>query len=211
MMPTFPRSPLSFRTAVFPSTGWKAGFPSGAFLDDERLKPAPGMRHPTSSLHPPSPAQRLSRSVSGHQLDSTTVEGYYSSAPGALAQPGFRGSSGPQPLRPARLQAPRSGPDRSPGQRGLLLPGFQRVGRPSRCSIPARSVRAGGMGGAGQDRRLGTLRAEILDRSRQEAVAPQRAGDRPRQQACRIAWAVLPKGAPSSCKKNRRSGVVQPA
>src|SRR5713226_1545275 len=53
MMPTFPRSPLSFRTAGFPQYGWKAGFPSGAFLDDQRLKPAPGMRRPTSSLHPP--------------------------------------------------------------------------------------------------------------------------------------------------------------
>ena len=52
-MPTFPRSPLSFRTAGFPQYGWKAGFPSGAFLDDQRLKLAPGIRHPTSSLHPP--------------------------------------------------------------------------------------------------------------------------------------------------------------
>jgi hypothetical protein len=51
MMPTFPRSPLSFRTAGFPQYGWKAG--CGAFLDDRRLKPAPGMRRPTSSLHPP--------------------------------------------------------------------------------------------------------------------------------------------------------------
>ena len=48
-MPTFPRSPLSFRTAGFPQYGWKAGFPSGACLDGQRLKPA----HPTSSLHPP--------------------------------------------------------------------------------------------------------------------------------------------------------------
>ena len=32
MMPTFPRSPLSFRTACFPQYGWKAGFPSGACL-----------------------------------------------------------------------------------------------------------------------------------------------------------------------------------
>jgi hypothetical protein len=39
MMPTFPRSPLSFRTASFPQYGWKAGFPSGAFLGDRRLKP----------------------------------------------------------------------------------------------------------------------------------------------------------------------------
>jgi len=42
-----------FRTTGFPQYGWKAGFPSGAFLDDHRLKPAPGMRCPTSSLHPP--------------------------------------------------------------------------------------------------------------------------------------------------------------
>ena len=53
MMPTFPRSPLSFRTAGFPQYGCKAGFPSGAFLSDQRLKPAPGMRRLTSSLHPP--------------------------------------------------------------------------------------------------------------------------------------------------------------
>ena len=31
MMPTFPRSPLSFRTAGFPRYGWKAGLPDGAF------------------------------------------------------------------------------------------------------------------------------------------------------------------------------------
>ena len=53
MMPTFPRSPLSFRTVSFPQYGWKAGFPSGAFLGDQRLKPAPGIRRPTSSLRPP--------------------------------------------------------------------------------------------------------------------------------------------------------------
>src|SRR6266566_5298207 len=32
MMPTFPRSPLSFRTAGFPQYGWKAGLSDGAFL-----------------------------------------------------------------------------------------------------------------------------------------------------------------------------------
>src|SRR5580704_8823979 len=53
MMPTFPRSPLSFRTASFPQYGWKADCPSGAFLGDRRLKPAPGIRRPPSSLHPP--------------------------------------------------------------------------------------------------------------------------------------------------------------
>jgi len=53
MMPTFPRSPLSFRTAGFPQYDWKAGFPSGAFLDRQQLKPAPGIRRPSSRLHPP--------------------------------------------------------------------------------------------------------------------------------------------------------------
>jgi hypothetical protein len=33
MMPTFPRSPLSFRTAGFPRYGWKGGISDGAFLD----------------------------------------------------------------------------------------------------------------------------------------------------------------------------------
>src|SRR5262245_15919119 len=32
MMPTFPRSPLSFRTAGFPRYGWKGGISDGAFL-----------------------------------------------------------------------------------------------------------------------------------------------------------------------------------
>ena len=31
MMPTSPRSPLSFRTAGFPQYGWKAGLSDGAF------------------------------------------------------------------------------------------------------------------------------------------------------------------------------------
>jgi hypothetical protein len=38
MMPTFPRSSLSFRTAGFPQYGWKTGFPRGAFLDRRQLK-----------------------------------------------------------------------------------------------------------------------------------------------------------------------------
>ena len=44
MMPTSPRSPLSFRTAGFPQYGWKAGLSGGAFLSPDQLKPAPGMR-----------------------------------------------------------------------------------------------------------------------------------------------------------------------
>jgi hypothetical protein len=38
-------------------------------------------------------------------------------------------------LRPARLLGALCGSDRSPSQRRLLLPGFQRFGRPSRCWI----------------------------------------------------------------------------
>ncbi len=57
MMPTFPQSSLSFRTAGFPQYGCKAGFPSGAFPDRPRLKPAPGIRRPTFSLRPPEPTR----------------------------------------------------------------------------------------------------------------------------------------------------------
>src|SRR4051812_14870711 len=57
MMPTFPRSPLSFRTAGFPQYGWKAGLSGGAFPDRQRLKPAPGMRLLTAGL--PSPFVHL--------------------------------------------------------------------------------------------------------------------------------------------------------
>jgi hypothetical protein len=53
MMPTSPRSPLSFRTAGFPQYGWKAGLSGGAFPDRQRLKPAPGMRLLSAGL--PSP------------------------------------------------------------------------------------------------------------------------------------------------------------
>ena len=44
MMPTSPRSPLSFRTAGFPQYGWKAGLSGGAFPSYSQLKPAPGIR-----------------------------------------------------------------------------------------------------------------------------------------------------------------------
>jgi hypothetical protein len=57
MMPTFPRSSLSFRTAGFPQYGWKAGFPSGAFLDRQQLKPcsrhAPSVDQFASALRAP--------------------------------------------------------------------------------------------------------------------------------------------------------------
>jgi len=61
-------------------------------------------------------------------------------------------------------------------------------------------------------KKLGTLRAQILDRSRQEAVAPQRAGDRaPPTSFARIAWAVLAKGRAFELTRTDDAGVVQPA
>src|SRR6266536_2924067 len=45
---------------------------------------------------------------------------------------GFRGCAGSLLLRPVRLLAPLYESDRSPGHRRLLLPGFRRVGHPSR-------------------------------------------------------------------------------
>src|SRR3954451_5384808 len=53
MMPTFPRPPLSFRTAGFPQYGWKAGLSGGAFPDRQRLKPAPCIRLLAARLPPP--------------------------------------------------------------------------------------------------------------------------------------------------------------
>src|SRR6478672_12154728 len=90
MMPTFPRSSLSFRTAGFPRYGWKVGFPSGAFLDRRQLKPAPGIRCPPSSLHPPFVHLRVNAVIPhcvGPQTRlRTAMEGYYSSTPGVLAR-----------------------------------------------------------------------------------------------------------------------------
>lgn len=73
-MPTFPRSPLSFRTAGFPQYGWKAGVSSGAFP----------VRQPSLSLLPAYAghgsvclrsscitwSQRESRSEPGRRLDN---------------------------------------------------------------------------------------------------------------------------------------------
>jgi len=53
----------------------------------------------------------------------------------------------------------------------------------ARQSLPARAVRAGGLGRADQAEELGAPRAQALDRGGQEAAASQRAGNRARQQA----------------------------
>jgi hypothetical protein len=92
MMPTFPRSPLSFRTAGFPQYGWKAAFQAvpSWMIGGLSLLPACAVRHPVC-IRPScaSWSQRLSRSVSGVGSPTrlrTAVEGHCSSAPGALAQ-----------------------------------------------------------------------------------------------------------------------------
>ena len=89
MMPTFPPSPLSFRTAGFPQYGWKAGMSDRVYPVHRRLKPAPGIRRSLSGL-PPSFAHRVVRvgyPALGRADDSLVCRhgvGWFS-APGALA------------------------------------------------------------------------------------------------------------------------------
>ena len=46
MMPPFPSSPLSFRTAGFPQYGWKAGISDGACPFDYEFFASCGLRPP---------------------------------------------------------------------------------------------------------------------------------------------------------------------
>src|SRR5260370_8925956 len=108
MMPTFPRSPLSFRTAGFPQYGWKAGFPSGAFPDRRQLKPAPCIPRPTSGLDPPFvrlvDTTVVPHCVGPHTRLRTAVEDPYSSAPGGPT-PAYHAPVRPHfvhPIRPPR-------------------------------------------------------------------------------------------------------------
>src|SRR3954452_20862809 len=90
MMPTFPRSPRSFRTAGFPQYGWKAGLSGGAFPDHQRLKPAPGLHLLTPGL--PSPFVHLRVGAVAPYCAGpptgrcTALEGGSPSAPVALAR-----------------------------------------------------------------------------------------------------------------------------
>jgi hypothetical protein len=56
MMPTFPSSPLRFRTASFPRYGSKASLSGTTFLDRLAVKPAPDIPAARPSLCGPSPA-----------------------------------------------------------------------------------------------------------------------------------------------------------
>jgi len=61
MMPTFPSSPLRFRTAGFPRYGSKASISDSTFLSRLAVKPAPGIRASRASLCCPSPASTTAR------------------------------------------------------------------------------------------------------------------------------------------------------
>ena len=104
-MPTFPRSPLSFRTAGFPQYGWKAGLSSSAFPRVAQVKPAPGipcssrrfastlraLRHPIfhpalcqdSGLGGAPPCEELSPLPQRPSLRS----GFYCPSPSTLTRP----------------------------------------------------------------------------------------------------------------------------
>jgi hypothetical protein len=89
MMPTFPRSPLSFRTAGFPRYGWKAGMSGGAFPSITRLSLLPAftgrylvcVRRSCTSWS----ASVIPHSVGPRTRSCTALEGGSPSAPGALA------------------------------------------------------------------------------------------------------------------------------
>ena len=58
MMPTFPRSSLSFRTAGFPSTAGRLAYQGDLPESVNQLKPAPGMRWSAIGLSSPLRAPR---------------------------------------------------------------------------------------------------------------------------------------------------------
>ena len=59
----------------------------------------------------------------------------------------FRGYSGSRLLRPVRLLAPLYPSDPSPRPQGLLLPGFQQLGRLPRCWISLQQCLNSSVGG----------------------------------------------------------------
>src|SRR4029077_5461473 len=68
-------------------------------------------------------------------------------------------------------------------------------------------IRAGGLGGVGQDQGLGPVWAQSLDRRRQKEIAPQRAGDRVGQQACPLCMGGSQQGACVRMREDARDGV----
>jgi hypothetical protein len=89
MMPTSPRSPLSFRTAGFPQYGWKVCMSDGTFLCTRRLSSLPASANLVSSLSPSFVSidrPRNPGTVSGN-------EGHTDTAKSGGGQPAPQGSS----------------------------------------------------------------------------------------------------------------------
>jgi len=111
MMPTFPRSSLKFRKAGFPRYGFKAGMSGGAFPSTRGLRSSftdhAGLRPcGTDSALPTPPTLRFSWRSQFSRLNY-----------------------GSHSLQPADLLAPLSEQTKlSPSLRGLLHPGFRRIG-----------------------------------------------------------------------------------
>jgi hypothetical protein len=89
MMPTFPRSPLSFRTAGFPQYGWKVCVSDGTFPGASRLSSLPAYATSTPRLSP--------SFVSADQLLNSSSEsgnrGHTDTAKSGRGQPAPQGSS----------------------------------------------------------------------------------------------------------------------
>ena len=87
MMPTSPRSPLSFRTPVFPSTAGRMAFRTAPSQHVAQLKPAPGMRWPRIGLLPPSCIAFVSTNT--RRVGYAPMHrrgGWVTSSPGVLAR-----------------------------------------------------------------------------------------------------------------------------
>jgi len=91
MMPTFPLSPLRFRTAGFPRYGSKAGVSDRAFPNPDQVKPAPGVPFTrskfTSVLRAPQSqrSRRRSEPAASCAFKHHHSSDHRRSAPGALA------------------------------------------------------------------------------------------------------------------------------
>jgi hypothetical protein len=89
MMPTFPRSPLSFRTAGFPRYGCKADISDGAFPDIASLRLLPAYTGRCLVYVPPFvhfvATSLIPHCVGPSARSRTVVEVGSSSAPGVLA------------------------------------------------------------------------------------------------------------------------------
>ena len=86
MMPTFPSSPLRFRTASFPQYGSKAGLAVGAFPSHSQIKPPPGVPCPCSGLHPTFASSVATPNPRSESRQPARCDAAMQAAPAALPQ-----------------------------------------------------------------------------------------------------------------------------